>query len=162
VNLSGIQVRDPGIQSVVQETLTKAGLAARRLELEITESVLLEENAENLQVINNLRQLGLLVSMDDFGKGYSSLNHLLKFPYGKIKLDLSLIRNIEDDDKAVAVVKAILALGEALRMTVTAEGVETEAQLSILKRIGCPQVQGYLLGYPIEVDEIPALLSAGR
>lgn len=162
VNLSGIQVRDPSIQSVVQEALIKTGLAARRLELEITESVLLEENAENLQVINNLRQLGLLVAMDDFGTGYSSLNHLLKFPYGKIKLDLSLIRNIEDDDKAVAVVKAILALGQALQMMITAEGVETEAQLSILKRIRCPQVQGHLLGYPIQADEIPALLSAGR
>ena len=119
-----------------------------RLELEITESLLINDTEEVLGKLNRLRQLGVAIAMDDFGTGYSSLSYLARFPFSKIKIDRQFIRNMTRDPAMRAIVKTIIALGKSLDVTITAEGVETEEQAAMLREFGCPQVQGFLYGYP--------------
>jgi diguanylate cyclase (GGDEF)-like protein len=159
VNLSPSQFKSGNLVPAVVNALSQSSLPAHRLELEITESVLLEKTDGNLAVLNQLRELGVRISMDDFGTGYSSLSYLRSFRFDKIKIDQSFIRDLSDQDDSRAIVRAIAALGSSFGMTTTAEGVETEQQLRCLRLEGCTEIQGYLVSPPRPASEIPDLLA---
>jgi diguanylate cyclase (GGDEF)-like protein/PAS domain S-box-containing protein len=148
VNLSPVQVRMDDLPRLVAEALHETGLAPERLELEITEGVLIEESAHTLAVLRALKRQGVRIVLDDFGTGYSSLSYLRRFPFDKLKIDQSFMKGLGEDGESDAIVRAILALAHSLRLEVTAEGVETETQLRMLRHYGCDQVQGFLLGRP--------------
>ncbi|HLB98188.1 MAG TPA: EAL domain-containing protein [Acetobacteraceae bacterium] len=148
VNLSPVQVRMDDLPRLVAEVLRDTGLAPERLELEITEGVLIEESAHTLAVLRALKRQGVRIVLDDFGTGYSSLSYLRRFPFDKLKIDQSFMNGLGEDGESDAIVRAILALAHSLRLEVTAEGVETETQLRMLRHYGCDQVQGFLLGRP--------------
>jgi diguanylate cyclase (GGDEF)-like protein len=148
VNLSPAQFRDGDVAETVAQVLKETGLPPERLELEITENLLINDTEEVLGKLNRLRQLGVAIAMDDFGTGYSSLSYLARFPFSKIKIDRQFIRNMTRDPAMRAIVRTIIALGKSLDVTITAEGVETEEQAAMLREFGCPQVQGFLYGYP--------------
>jgi EAL domain-containing protein (putative c-di-GMP-specific phosphodiesterase class I) len=152
VNLSAVQFKDQTLVATVIDALTRSGLPATRLELEITESVLLAENARTLDTLRALRDLGATISMDDFGTGYSSLSYLRSFPFDKIKIDQSFVRDLGDDEESRSIVRAVIGLGRSLGMVTTAEGVETQAQLAHLRREGVTQVQGYLMSRPVSAS----------
>jgi len=158
VNLSAVQFRNPTLALSVMSALGQSGLAASRLELEITETVLLQENRAVLDTLHQFRKLGVRICMDDFGTGYSSLSYLRSFPFGKIKIDRSFIRELGKENDCVVIIRAVMRLGSSLGMITTAEGVETEQQLDILRAEGCMQAQGYLFSRPKPVTEIPAML----
>jgi diguanylate cyclase (GGDEF)-like protein len=151
VNLSPAQFSGD-IVAVVTSVLTSTGLDPRRLELEITESVLFHANARSVGALHQLKALGVSVVLDDFGTGYSSLNYLMQFPFDKVKIDRSFISDIATRPDCAAVVCAITGLARSLRMLTTAEGVETVEQFSLLQAAGCSQVQGYLFGRPRPVS----------
>ncbi len=157
VNLSPAQFRDGDVAETVAQVLNETGLPPERLELEITESLLINDTEEVLGKLNRLRQLGVHIAMDDFGTGYSSLSYLARFPFSKIKIDRQFIRNMTRDPAMRAIVKTVIALGKSLDVIITAEGVETEEQAAMLREFGCPQVQGFLYGYPgaAEMDTEP-------
>jgi EAL domain-containing protein (putative c-di-GMP-specific phosphodiesterase class I) len=138
--------------------LGASGLPASRLELEITEAVMLQDTETTLATLAQLKGLGVRISMDDFGTGYSSLSYLRKFPFDKIKIDQSFIRDLSTRPESMAIIRAIAGLGAALGIATTAEGVETEDQLRVVRAEGCTQVQGYLLGRPQPASTIPGLL----
>jgi diguanylate cyclase (GGDEF)-like protein len=158
VNLSPLQFAKGNLVSTVMSALASSGLPANRLELEITESVLLEKSDRNIGILNHLRSLGVRISMDDFGTGYSSIGYLRSFPFDKIKIDQSFVRDVLVDEGSLAIVRAIAGLGVSFGMTTTAEGVETEEQMRCLSREGCIEVQGYLLSRPVPPAEVPGLL----
>ncbi len=158
VNLSPVQFSCHDLVGSVAAALTTSGLPARRLDLEITESVLLLHNTRNVQILHELRDLGVHISMDDFGTGYSSLSYLRSFPFDKIKIDQSFVRDLLDNKDAAAIVRAITAMGNSLGMVTVAEGVEQPKQLERLRAKGCTEVQGYLFSAPRPAREIPDLL----
>ena len=159
VNLSPLQFSKGNLVSTVVSALATSGVAASRLELEITESVLLEKTERNIAILNQLRELGIRISMDDFGTGYSSIGYLRSFPFDKIKIDQSFVRDLLVDDGSLAIVRAIASLGVSFGMTTTAEGVETEEQMRCLNLEGCVEVQGYLYSKPVPTSEIAAVLA---
>ena len=142
VNLSPLQFRLGNLLSLVTDTLKQSGLPARRLELEITETLLLEKSSEVLATLHALRALGVRISMDDFGTGYSSLSYLRSFPFDKIKIDQSFVRDLAANPDAQAIVRSIISLGKGLGVTITAEGVETEAEVNCLRNEGCHEGAG--------------------
>jgi diguanylate cyclase len=154
VNLSPAQFLQPGIVSTVAGVLQQTGLPPSRLELEITEGTLMHDTQNALQVLTSLKALGVKIAMDDFGTGYSSLSYLRKFPFDKIKIDRSFMSDLEDDAEAETIVQAIIGLSRSLRLDVTAEGVETNRQLAMLRTLGCDFVQGYLLGRPRSAGQL--------
>jgi diguanylate cyclase (GGDEF)-like protein len=156
VNLSPAQFRGKTLLTMVSSALARSGLAPDRLELEITESVLLQESEVTLALLHDLRALGVRISMDDFGTGYSSLSYLRKFPFDKIKIDGSFIRDITE--QGLPIVRAVAAMGTGLGIVTTAEGVETAEQLKLLEREGCTEVQGYLLSQPLPALDVMNLL----
>jgi EAL domain-containing protein (putative c-di-GMP-specific phosphodiesterase class I) len=158
VNLSPVQFRNPMLALSVVSALGQSGLAASRLELEITESVLLQADRTVLDALHQFRDLGVRICMDDFGTGYSSLSYLRSFPFDKIKIDRSFIHELGRDNDCMAIIRAVMRLGSSLGMITTAEGVETEEQLEILRAEGCMQVQGFLYSKAIAATEIPHLL----
>jgi diguanylate cyclase (GGDEF)-like protein len=160
VNLSPIQFRSRNLVQAVIVALAVSKLPASRLELEITESVLLQETDTTLATLHQLRSLGVRISMDDFGTGYSSLNYLRSFPFDKIKIDRSFIGDLAANADCEAIVRAVTGLGSSLGMTTTAEGVETRDQLEKLRAEGCTEVQGYYFSAPRPATEIPALMAA--
>jgi EAL domain-containing protein (putative c-di-GMP-specific phosphodiesterase class I) len=160
VNLSPAQFRTGNLLSIVIDALKQSGLPARRLELEITETLLLEKSGQVLATLHGLRALGVRISMDDFGTGYSSLSYLRSFPFDKIKIDQSFVRDLAANRDAQAIVRAIISLGVGLGVTITAEGVETEAELGCLRAEGCHEGQGFLFSRPRPNSEIAGLLSA--
>jgi diguanylate cyclase (GGDEF)-like protein len=160
VNLSPIQFKKKGILPAVVSALAASGLSPDRLELEITESVLLQDGDATLAVLQELRALGARISMDDFGTGYSSLSYLRKFPFDKIKIDQSFIFDMSDHSDGLAIVRAVIAMGSGLGIATTAEGVETLAQFKQLKLEGCTEVQGYLFSPPRPAAEIKGLLAS--
>jgi diguanylate cyclase (GGDEF)-like protein len=162
VNLSAAQFRCPTLALSVMSALGQTGLAASRLELEITETVLLQENPAVLDALHQFRELGVRICMDDFGTGYSSLSYLRSFPFGKIKIDRSFIRELGKENDCVAIIRAVMRLGSSLGMVTTAEGVETEQQLEILRSEGCMQAQGYLFSKARPASEIPQMLQQIR
>jgi diguanylate cyclase (GGDEF)-like protein len=160
VNLSPLQFSKGNLVSTVISALASSGLPASRLELEITESVLLEKSERNIAVLNQLRDLGVRISMDDFGTGYSSIGYLRSFPFDKIKIDQTFVRDLLVDEGSLAIVRAIAGLGVSFGMITTAEGVETEEQMQCLNLEGCTEVQGYLYSKPVPADEIVGLLAS--
>ena len=160
VNVSPLQFRSAGLGDAVLGALRDAELPAGRLELEITESALLEDGDAVRSVLHRLRAGGVRVAMDDFGTGFSSLATLRSFPFDKIKIDQSFVRVPADGvPQADAIVRAVAGLAAALGMRCTAEGVETEAQLGRLAAAGCGEVQGYLFGRPSPAGEVPGLIA---
>ncbi|HEY9012002.1 MAG TPA: EAL domain-containing protein, partial [Devosia sp.] len=157
VNLSPVQFKHRGLVEHVVTALEDAGLAASRLELEITESLLLANTEQTLETLHRLRALGVRISMDDFGTGYSSLSYLRSFPFDKIKIDRSFMDGLGRQEDSRAIIKAVIGLGQSLGMRVTAEGVETPAQLAWV-RSGCDEAQGYLLSRPVAAPEIARVL----
>ncbi len=162
VNVSPTQLHDPAFASVVQDILNRTGLSPRRLELEITESVMSDDSETTLKTMAALRAIGVSFALDDFGTGYSSLSNLLRFQFDKVKIDRSFVQAQNRDPEARAIVEAIVVMCRHLGLMITAEGVETPEQLAILRQQGCPQVQGYLLGMPIACWQVPALLKDQR
>ncbi|MET7243890.1 EAL domain-containing protein [Methylobacterium sp. EM32] len=162
VNLSPAQFRSPALAAQVASALAASGLQAGRLELEITESVLLDASTNNLALLEQMKQLGARIALDDFGTGYSSLSYLCAFRFDKIKIDRSFVREICDSREALAVVRAITGLSRSLRIATTAEGVETPEQAACLRREGCTQLQGYLYGKPMPAAALPEIRSAGK
>jgi diguanylate cyclase (GGDEF)-like protein len=159
VNVSPAQFKSERLVETIMAALTSSGLPPNRLEIEITEGVLLQESERTLQTLHRLRALGLRVSMDDFGTGYSSLSYLRSFPFDKIKIDRSFVKDLSVKPDGDAIIRAIAGLGKSLGMTTVAEGVETEDQMSRIRAEGCTDVQGYLVSRPVPVEEIHALLS---
>ncbi len=162
VNLSPVQFKNPNLVSSVKAALQASGLPAHRLELEITESVLLQNSETTLAVLHELRGFGVRISLDDFGTGYSSLSYLRSFPFDKIKIDRSFVTELATRDDSMAIVRAVTGLGKSLGIVTTAEGVETEAQFDLLRREGCTQAQGYLFSKPRPAAEVAAMLSRPR
>jgi diguanylate cyclase (GGDEF)-like protein/PAS domain S-box-containing protein len=161
VNLSPVQFKSKSLLTTVTSALAASGLPPSRLELEITETVLMQESDSTLAILLQLRALGIGISMDDFGTGYSSLSYLRKFPFDKIKIDRSFIRDVSAGGDSVAIVRAIAAMGTSLGMATTAEGVETLEQLDCLRKEGCTEAQGYLFSAPRPAREIERFLIAG-
>ena len=159
VNLSPVQFRGRNLVQAVISALAHSGLSPLRLELEITESVFLAETEANLAILHQLRALGVSISMNDFGTGYSSLSYLRSFPFDKIKIDRSFVKDLVERPDCLAIVRAISGLGRSLNITTTAEGVETTDQLERLRIEGCNEVQGFLFSAPKPASEIGALLS---
>lgn len=160
VNLSPAQFRDRKLVATVASALAGSGLNPSRLELEITESVLLAETDVNLSTLHRIRELGVRISMDDFGTGYSSLSYLRSFPFDKIKIDRSFVKDIVHHPDCMAIVRAISALGRSLGIRTTAEGVETAEQLACVRQEGCSEVQGYLFSAARPASELPALIAS--
>ncbi len=150
VNLSPVQLNEIGLIETVQQVLIETGLSPSRLELEITESTIIGDKTRALHLLRQIKALGVTIAIDDFGTGYASLDTLNSFPFDKIKIDRSFLMEADKSAQARAIVRAILALGKSLEIPVLAEGVETEAQLGLLREEGCEEAQGYLLGRPVE------------
>jgi diguanylate cyclase (GGDEF)-like protein len=162
INISALQIRSQNFVPMVAAVLQESGLAPGRLELEITETVLLQDSEGTLATLHRLRDLGTRISMDDFGTGYSSLSYLRKFPFDKIKIDRSFVRDLSKHEDSIAIVRAVAALGRSLGITTTAEGVETAEQLERVRNEGCSEVQGYFFGPPQPTVEVARLLSDRR
>ena len=160
VNLSPVQFRDRAVPLHVVSALAKAGLPAQRLELEITERVLLEESEATRDAMEQLKNLGVGISLDDFGTGYSSLNYLRQFPFHKIKIDQSFTRDLGEKRDARPIIGAVARLGAGLDIIVVAEGIETEEQANLVRAQGCHEGQGHLFGCPMDADAIRARLPA--
>jgi diguanylate cyclase (GGDEF)-like protein len=154
VNLSPIQFKEADLFDVICAALRDSGLSPQRLEIEITESVLLERGAENHAFMERLKHIGIELALDDFGTGYSSLSYLTAFPFDKIKIDKSFIRNLTHQPRSSAIISSIVTLARGLDMSVTAEGVETAEEFERLKALGVNFAQGYLFGRPLPVDQI--------
>jgi diguanylate cyclase (GGDEF)-like protein len=162
VNLSPVQFRNRGLVTTVTQALAAARLAPHRLELEITEAVLLQDNDATVTMLHQLRALGVRVAMDDFGTGYSSLSYLRSFPFDKIKIDRSFIKDIERNRDSAVIIKAIAGLGASLGIETTAEGIETQEQMEIVRRAGCTEMQGYLASPPRPASDVPSLIARFR
>jgi diguanylate cyclase (GGDEF)-like protein len=162
VNISPAQFKSRGLALAVTSALAASGLRPSRLELEITESVLLQDSESVMETLHALKDLGVQISMDDFGTGYSSLSYLRSFPFDKIKIDQSFVRDMSGDNDSVAIVRAVAGLGRNLGMSTTAEGVETDQQLEHLRDEGCSEVQGYLFSRPLPASELLPLLDQLR
>ena len=159
VNVSPVQFREPGFALKVVGALAASGLAANRLELEVTETVLINDDETTLAALNELRTLGVRIALDDFGTGYSSLSHLQRFPFDKIKIDRSFVRNVAWSKDSVAIVRAVVDIAGVRSITTTAEGVETVEQKEALRTLGCGQMQGYLFSAARPAAEIGAMFS---
>jgi diguanylate cyclase (GGDEF)-like protein/PAS domain S-box-containing protein len=154
VNLSPVQLANGDVVSLVRTVLVETGLDPKRLELEITESTIIDDKERALLTLRDIKALGVTIAIDDFGTGYSSLETLRSFPFDKIKLDKSFMSEVEGSPQAKAIIRAILALGHSLQVPVLAEGVETQKQLDILQAEGCDEAQGYLLGRPAPIGSV--------
>jgi EAL domain-containing protein (putative c-di-GMP-specific phosphodiesterase class I) len=158
VNVSAVQFASPDLVPAILSALRESGLDPRRLELEITESVLLDVRGTALSMLQSLREIGVRVSLDDFGTGYSSLGYLRSFPFDKIKIDQSFVRGASSDAVGRAIVRVIASLGKSLGIATVAEGVETEEQMARVASDGCTDIQGYLISRPLPPGEINGFL----
>ena len=154
VNLSPVQFKQADLFDMIQSALLKSGLSPHRLEIELTESVLLERAVENHAFMQKLKSIGISLALDDFGTGYSSLSCLTAFPFDKIKIDKSFIGNMTKLHKSQAIISSVVTLATGLDICVTAEGVETTEQFERLRTLGVNYAQGYLLGRPVPLGEI--------
>jgi diguanylate cyclase (GGDEF)-like protein len=161
INLSPVQFREKSLVDIISAALESAGLAADRLDLEITEGVLLSDEQGTMQTLNELVALGVRVSMDDFGTGYSSLSYLRKFPFDKIKIDQSFVSQLPEDDESAAIVRAIITMAKCLGMATTVEGVETQAQFAFSVDAGCDTLQGYLISRPLPSAALASFVEVG-
>ncbi len=158
INLSPAQFMHGDVVGLVHSILLETGLSPGRLELEITEGVLIEDFDRGLALLRRLKSLGVRVSMDDFGSGYSSLSYLQAFPFDKIKIDRAFVMNLGRNPQSASIVRAVIGLGHGLEMSIVAEGVETQEQLSFLAEEGCDAVQGYFIGKPLPIGQYSALV----
>ncbi|AOB33497.1 hypothetical protein AKI39_07235 [Bordetella sp. H567] len=158
VNLSSLQFKKGDLVRTVSAALGASGLAASRLQLEITESVMLDESDTNLRILQEIRRLGVTFAMDDFGTGYSSLGYLRTFPFDKIKVDRGFISDLPDGRESLAIVRAVAGIGRSLGITTTVEGVETQAQLDVIHAEGFDEAQGYLFSRPLPASDIVEFL----
>jgi EAL domain-containing protein (putative c-di-GMP-specific phosphodiesterase class I) len=161
VNLSPAQFMHGDMVSLLHSILLETGLTPGRLELEITEGVLIEDFDRGLALLRRLKALGVRISMDDFGSGYSSLSYLQAFPFDKIKVDRAFVMNLGRNPQSEAIVRAVIGLGHGLEMSIVAEGVETQEQLSFLSDEGCDAVQGYFIGRPQPIGQYAAVVGRG-
>jgi diguanylate cyclase (GGDEF)-like protein len=162
VNISAVQFRNPGLMQVIVGALAASGLNPTRLEIEITETVLLQNKEATLAVLHQLRALGVRIALDDFGTGYSSLTYLQSFPFDKIKIDRSFVKDITENTGSLNIVRAVAALASGMGMTATAEGVETREQLDSITSEGCTEMQGFLFSKPLPAREIERLFLPER
>ncbi len=158
VNMSPLQFRQPDLPQQVADVLRRTGLPAARLKLEVTEGLLLDESDLVLQTIHALQKQGISIMLDDFGTAYASMSYLRRFPFNGIKIDKSFVRDLHEDEVTLAIVQAILSLAARLHLVVVAEGVETERELNMLRKLGCRFIQGYLTGRPADSQQARALL----
>ena len=156
VNLAGVQLRQPKLLSRIQQLLKDNQLKPGCLQLEITENFIMSQAEEALEVLHQLKVLGVQLAIDDFGTGYSSLSYLKRLPLDTLKIDQSFIRGLPDDPHDAAIVRAIVALGRSMQFTIIAEGVETRAQQDFLADEGCEQIQGYIVSVPLSAEEFAA------
>jgi diguanylate cyclase (GGDEF)-like protein/PAS domain S-box-containing protein len=154
VNLSAVQFRKCDLLDVILCALADSGLAPDRLEIEVTETVLLERDTEYLVLLHQLKRIGVSIALDDFGTGYSSLSYLKQFPFDKIKIDRSFVADITDEAESVVIVSAVIGLSRSLNMITTVEGIETDGQFEIIREIGVTLAQGYLFGFPVPNDRL--------
>jgi EAL domain-containing protein (putative c-di-GMP-specific phosphodiesterase class I) len=162
VNLSPVQFQHGDLPELVHSVLLDTGLAGSRLELEITESVLIGDFARAVSILRRLKMLGVRVAVDDFGIGYSSLSYLQAFPFDKIKIDQSFVSNIGKNKQSVAIIRAVIGLAKGLSVPVAAEGVETQTQFEFLRKAGCEELQGYLFGRPHPIGYYSSLVASGQ
>jgi diguanylate cyclase (GGDEF)-like protein/PAS domain S-box-containing protein len=160
INISPVQFRSPNLIDVVMHSLATSGLEPERLELEITETILLENTDATLATLERFHELGVRIAMDDFGTGYSSLSYLQKFPFDKIKIDGSFIQGLSDSEGSAAIVRAVAGLATSFRMTTTAEGVETDEQLRLVRELGCTEMQGHLFAKACNARDLSRLMRA--
>jgi predicted signal transduction protein with EAL and GGDEF domain len=158
VNVSAVQFKSRNLVATIVSALGESGLDPHRLELEVTESVMLDATGTALAVLQNLREIGVRVALDDFGIGYSSLGYLRDFPFDRIKIDQSFVRGTANDAVGRAIVRAVASLGQSLGIATVAEGVETEAQMARVVSDGCTDVQGYLISRPMPPNQIDGFL----
>jgi len=158
VNLSPTEFKRGNLVERTRQALAVSGIDPARVELEITESVMLEDASGALEVMHTLKRLGLRIAMDDFGTGYSSLSYLRAFPFDGLKIDRSFLTRLEESDDDKAIIHAIVGLGRALALPVTAEGIETAEHLAMLKSVACEEGQGYFLSRPLDFDGFNGLL----
>jgi diguanylate cyclase (GGDEF)-like protein len=152
VNLSPVQFRHGDLASTVHSILLQTGLSPDRLELEITEGVLIDDFSRAISILRRLKSLGVKIAMDDFGTGYSSLSYLQKFPFDKIKIDRSFVSNVQSNPQSATIIRAVIGLGRGLNLPIVAEGVETQGELDFLTQEACDEIQGYLVGRPAPID----------
>jgi diguanylate cyclase (GGDEF)-like protein/PAS domain S-box-containing protein len=158
INLSPVQLRHGDLVSLLHSILLETGLSPDRLVIEITEGALMDDYSRAVSLLRRIKALGVRIAMDDFGTGYSSLSYLQSFPFDKIKIDQTFISNLDRNAQSAAIVRAVLGLGRALSLTTVAEGVENQQQLAILRREGCDEMQGYLIGRPQPIAEYAELV----
>ena len=158
VNVSPVQFKSGTLALKIVAALAASGLAASRLELEITEAVLIRDDDAALAILHQLRDIGVRIALDDFGTGYSSLSYLQRFPFDKIKIDRCFVNDIEEPEGSSCIVQAVVNIAAARHMTTTAEGVETKQQQQLLRMLGCSEMQGYLFSKPKPAAEIKQLL----
>jgi len=162
VNVSAVQFGQPRLLEVVSRALADTGFAPESLQLEITESVLMQDAESAIGMLRAFKGMGVRISVDDFGTGYSSLSYLKRFPIDILKIDKSFVRDLPDDEEDAAIVRAIIALAHSLRLTTVAEGVETDPQLRFLRNEGCDRFQGFFLSRPIDADAMEVRLSSEK
>ena len=162
VNLSPVQFRQDDLPERVDAILFETGLAGARLELEITEGVLVDDVGRATSVLRRLKSLEVGIAIDDFGTGYSSLSYLQSFPFDRLKVDRSFVSRLHCDAQSDSIVRAIIDLGHGLGLSVIAEGVETQAQFDFLAQEGCDELQGYFIGRPAEISVFSALTAGGE
>jgi EAL domain-containing protein (putative c-di-GMP-specific phosphodiesterase class I) len=162
INLSPVQFRHGDLPTLVHSVLLETGLEPSRLELEITEGVLIGDFSRAVSILRRLKTLGVRIAMDDFGTGYSSLSYLQSFPFDKIKIDRAFISNLESNVQSATIIRAVIGLARGLNLPVLAEGVETEDQLAFLAKESCDEVQGYLIGKPLPIEDYASLTGMGR
>jgi EAL domain-containing protein (putative c-di-GMP-specific phosphodiesterase class I) len=159
VNLSALQFKRGNLLETVANALAGSGLPADLLELELTESILLQDQEAAIKTIDELKKMGVKLSIDDFGTGYSSLSYLKRLAVDKLKIDQSFVRDLASNPEDAAIARAIILLGHTLQLSVIAEGVETDAQLAFLKNEGCDEVQGFYFSRPLPTGEIAELFA---
>jgi predicted signal transduction protein with EAL and GGDEF domain len=162
VNVSPVQLKSPTLALKIASALGASGLPANRLELEITEAVLIDDDETALAILHQLRAIGIRIALDDFGTGYSSLSYLKRFPFDKIKIDRCFVSDIAEIDGSSAIVQAVVNIAAARNMTTTAEGVETSEQKEMLRALGCTEMQGYLFSAAKPGAEVKKLFAARR
>jgi len=160
VNVSPVQFKSADFIGIVVDALQTSGLPASRLELEITELVLMQDSELTLALLHRLKKLGIRIAMDDFGTGYSSLGYLRSFPFDKIKIDQSFIRDLSNNKDSLAILCSVVGLGRTLGIVTTAEGVEAQNQLDVLRAEGCTEAQGFLFSHPRSAAETRTMLSS--
>jgi EAL domain-containing protein (putative c-di-GMP-specific phosphodiesterase class I) len=158
INLSPVQLRQSDLVSQLHSVLLETGLSPDRVVIEITEGALMDDYSRAVSLLRRIKALGVRIAMDDFGTGYSSLSYLQSFPFDKIKIDQTFISNLDRNAQSAAIVRAVLGLGKSLSLITVAEGVENAQQLAILRREGCDEMQGYLIGRPQPISDYAELV----